>query len=99
MEGSVVSLPSSSLRKVDSEEFSTSQVLPKKNLRRPPPPPVRSDSIKKSARKTLVFEEKFKFNSIDILPPPLPLSIEKKSYPTKELFSPSLTGKEKTEVE
>jgi len=107
---SVLSLPSCSSAsrevKSESELLSTSLVVNNKSLRRPPAPPVRTDSIR-STRKIirtpklkLSFEDKFSFRSCEYLPQPLPLSAEKKSYPSKELFSwsPSPT-KEREEEE
>merc|ERR1719342_1269156 len=61
-------------------------------VRKPAPkPPVRKDSIKTSKKKTLKFnlEDRFKdkFHAEELLPPPLPFSKCRKTYPTKELFA------------
>ena len=92
LSASVLSLPSNSYRRAKSEVFSTSLVLQQNTLRRPPAPPVRSDSVSKMTRSPepkLSFEQKFSFHSCEDLPAPPPLSAEKKSYPTKELFASS----------
>jgi len=97
-DSSVLSLPADSL-------FSRSVSLTENNLRRPPLPPVRKDSIKSARRisKTIKlkssFEDKFskRFHSSDQFPPVLPLSTEKKTYPTKELFTSSSYSPQDTE--
>jgi len=106
MEASVISLPSLPYRDSNHELFSTSLGFSRKNLRRPPLPPVRNDSMKKTMSKMIrsprafqSFEEKFSFNMMEDFPAPLPLTIVKKSYPSKELFgcTPSPCKKEEEE--
>ena len=97
-DSSVLSLPADSL-------FSRS--LTENNLRRPPLPPVRKDSIKPAKKISKIvklkpsFEDKFskRFHSSDQFPPVLPLSTEKKTYPTKELFTSSSYSPQETEEE